>query len=530
MKVNLPVLFHEKADDENPFRAGVELEAEDFFAGPATARLKVEAEDDAIVPVARREAERVIYASPEVMTPADFSLTTFAAVARVVSLFEQPDILGRSLRWRRPERPLTIRPLDDRVGRNAWYDADRQRLCFGYFDYNGQPRHAVESHDVVAHEAGHAILDGLAPDLLDEHHPQCLAVHEAVADLVAFIAALSHGGLRRFAGLELNDLHRANLLSELAEGFAQATTDRSSLRSLVNDASLAGGAGRLTDEADPHDLSLVLSGALYDFVPEFLRKYNEGSSTTQVLERISQQMRRFLFRALGFLPPGQLTFADVGRTVIGVNTLIHGFQGRGEWSDLTRLFVERGILQPGEDLFASPPPTGLAPAPPVERMVAEADTVRDWAAELRRPLGLGPETQLVVREVDKLERVEEPRGGPERSVRETVVKVSWEREESIEVAALGDVTWQVPYRQGATAVLDAATGELKALLRTHGDAPHDVEARARGLNRAMRVAQAPHPDMPPPRVERDPHTRLLRVRNLGALLHMRGHPRLRWDT
>jgi hypothetical protein len=45
------------------------------------------------------------------------------------------------------------------------------------------------SRDIVSHETGHAIIDGVAPDLYNAVTPQSLALHEAMADLAALLLA-----------------------------------------------------------------------------------------------------------------------------------------------------------------------------------------------------------------------------------------------------------------------------------------------------------------------------------------------------
>ena len=41
------------------------------------------------------------------------------------------------------------------------------------------------SHDIIAHETAHAILDGIYSNYTDDTNPDVLAFHEGFADIVA---------------------------------------------------------------------------------------------------------------------------------------------------------------------------------------------------------------------------------------------------------------------------------------------------------------------------------------------------------
>src|SRR5262249_10520765 len=84
---------------------------------------------------------------------------------------------------------------------NAYYDRDQRALLFGFFP---DPRHSRRSepqadvftclsHDVVAHETTHAILDGVRPRFWSQYAglPDQLALQEAFADIVALLSVFS---------------------------------------------------------------------------------------------------------------------------------------------------------------------------------------------------------------------------------------------------------------------------------------------------------------------------------------------------
>ena len=117
----------------------------------------------------------------------------------------QPDLRGVSPRARSRHRVghagagddgslrLILRPFGFR-GRNAGYSRDTGDLSFGYFNAASEPAGFIVrnglictslSHDIIAHEITHALLDGLRSSFLHPTNVDVPAFHEGFADLVA---------------------------------------------------------------------------------------------------------------------------------------------------------------------------------------------------------------------------------------------------------------------------------------------------------------------------------------------------------
>ncbi len=116
---------------------------------------------------------------------------TYAIAMRVLSRFEYA--LGRRVDWSFSSHQLKISPhaFNDA---NAYYSRDHESLQFGYFrgrSANKQFVFSCLSHDVVAHETTHAVLDGLHTRLISPSTPDQAAFHEAFSDIIALLSVFS---------------------------------------------------------------------------------------------------------------------------------------------------------------------------------------------------------------------------------------------------------------------------------------------------------------------------------------------------
>src|SRR5262245_18051997 len=129
-------------------------------------------------------------------------------------------------------------------GANAFYNPDLNVILFGYFTADaedagpnlpGQTVFTCLSHDVIAHEMTHAIVDRLRPLFLEPSNVDVLAFHEGFADLVALLQHFSFQDVLRDQIQRTRlDIRTPTPLVQLAQQFGFATGSGKALRSALD--------------------------------------------------------------------------------------------------------------------------------------------------------------------------------------------------------------------------------------------------------------------------------------------------------
>lgn len=237
---------------------------------------------------------------------------------------------------------------------NSHYDKQKGELCFGYYRSAAQGKfpgtvYACLSHDTVAHEVTHALLDGLRAHFSLPTSADVLAFHEGFADLVAVFQHFSYEQVVRTAiRNSRGKIGRAALLTDIARQLGQTGRDyKTALRSAIDFVEESGeqvdGGGKKSPRLyDPkmgsHDLGSVLVIAVFEaFIAVFKRKTerlmrlaSNGSGRlppgdlpadlqAALAEKASKLANQFLticIRAIDYCPPVDITFGEYLRAVI----------------------------------------------------------------------------------------------------------------------------------------------------------------------------------------------------------------------
>jgi hypothetical protein len=297
---------------------------------------------------------------------------------------------------------------------NAYYSPSKKALLFGYFRATpsdvtqhlpGATVFTCLSHDVVAHETTHALLDGMHRRLTEPSNPDVLAFHEAFADIVALF---QHFSLPEVVEYEIartrGDLKTENQLANLAQEFGRAIGRNKALRSAI---------GRkpdpeaLANTTEPHLRGSILVAAVFDAfltiyrrrIADLLRIATQGSGIlpqgalhpdlvtrlAREAEKSAQHVLTMCIRALDYLPPVDVTFGDYLRALVTADydlvpddtlayriAFMEAFRRRGIYPRRVRSLADESLRWEGPNLTAG------YDDPSVYLGSKVKETVQDW--------------------------------------------------------------------------------------------------------------------------------------------------------
>ncbi len=189
-------------DDGNIVTAQVDIPAELLAPGPCGYRVHVIDYDSSsrtlyqpaeLDPMPGDPGAPPLFENPSSDTilgdPRFHAQNVYAIVMRILGRFEFA--LGRRVSWGFSSHQIKVAPHAF-ADANAFYSERDESLLFGYFPGgDGKPVFSCLSHDVVAHETTHALIDGLRGRFTDPSSPDQAAFHEGFADVVALLSVFA---------------------------------------------------------------------------------------------------------------------------------------------------------------------------------------------------------------------------------------------------------------------------------------------------------------------------------------------------
>jgi hypothetical protein len=298
--------------------------------------------------------------------------------------------------------------------KNAYYSPEHKALLLGYFTASGSDAEGLMqgsvvftavSHDIVAHETTHALLDGVHRRFREATNPDVFAFHEGFADIIALFQHFTlPEALRHQIAATRGDLEKQNLLGQLAVQFGEATGRYGALRDYIGsvqaptdgdpkDAKWIRRQPKRTDydnATEAHDRGAVLVAAVFDaFLQIYKRRTTDllrlatrgtgvlpdGDISTDLVNRLAREASKvaghvlnMCIRALDYCPPVDLFFGEYLRALITADTDLVPYDKLGYRTAFIEAFRSRGIypsdvkhLSPGS-LIWEPPPLPLRQA------------------------------------------------------------------------------------------------------------------------------------------------------------------------
>lgn len=269
---------------------------------------------------------------------------------------------------------------------NAYYSPDRKALLFGYFNSTpaqedlqmpGSIVFTCLSHDIIAHETTHAILDGMFSRYMEQTHPDVSAFHEAFADIVALFQHFTFPEVLKHQIAKMRgSFDSENLLGKLAVEFGLASGSYGALRDAIGKIDKKGEWKRAKPDPnqyretfEPHDRGSILVAAVFD---AFINIYNdrtsdliriasggtgilpEGDLNTDLVNRLAAEAAKtashvlnMCIRALDYCPPVDINYGDYLRAVITADTELVSNDNRNYRISFIDSFRKRGIYPEG---------------------------------------------------------------------------------------------------------------------------------------------------------------------------------------
>jgi hypothetical protein len=283
--------------------------------------------------------------------------------------------LGREIVWSFGKPRLTLYPHGVANERRAFYDSQRAEIRFGWYDAGSGVAGRVPpggriflclSHDVVAHEVTHALLDGLRARFDFDAHKEIDAFHEAFADLIAVLQRFSYSevvkdAIRRTGG----NFHKDPTFLRFGFQFAQSEG-----KFVEREPDLSDTPVRFDHDLDTYKMGTVLLSAIlealftvYKRKAEPLFRLATGGSglipagaalstdlTEQLAHLASRLASHFLsvcIRAIDYCPPIGIDFGEYLRALITADFELVPDDPWGYREALIDAFIRRGIYPRG---------------------------------------------------------------------------------------------------------------------------------------------------------------------------------------
>jgi hypothetical protein len=430
----------------------VEIPAEELLSGPCGYRINVIDYDSTAnvlydpAELGHREGQYLDPFSQQVLRPNDAAAfnrlllenpqfhaqNAYAIAMRILARFEFA--LGRRSAWGSDGHQLHIAPHAFAEA-NAFYSKEDRGLFFGYFaNAAGLPIYTCLSHDVVAHETTHALLDGIRPRYLEPSSPDQAAFHEGFSDIVALLSVFS---LRDIVGTLLDAGGRSKLIDQ--KFLTPNALKKSVLFGLAVEmgqelAQVRGQALRRSVELKP--------GGAYMTEPEFLEPHRRGElivaammnafidiwvsrlakigylqkgrkDRSLVVEegaRVADHLLTMSIRALDYCPTTDITFSDYLSALLTIDREVVADDSKYGYRDsLIRNFKEFDVAVAEG---ANPDGTWVQFAAPLvysrshfDSMLRDKEEVFRFIWENRVPLGIATDGYVEVENVRPCYRI-----------------------------------------------------------------------------------------------------------------------------
>lgn len=310
----------------------------------------------------------------------------YAIVMKTLARFEFA--LGRRVSWGFYGHQIKVAPHAF-ADANAFYSERDQALMFGYFPgASGRMVYSCLSHDVVAHETTHALLDGLRERYTDPSSPEQAAFHEGFADIVALLSVFAvpkvveaiidlrspdrKDNLIASKDLTADKLRESALLG-LAEEMGQELAAVRG-RALRSSAKMTPSRKYMSDREyfEPHRRGEILVAATMNaFLTVWVKRlkglgqvrkgYLDRARVVEEGASVADYLLTMAIRALDYSPPVNLEFCDYLSAVLTSDREINPDDSKYRFREILRNSFIRYGIDPASNGIPSEPGVWDAP-------------------------------------------------------------------------------------------------------------------------------------------------------------------------
>jgi hypothetical protein len=316
--------------------------------GPTSSRFAVvdyNSDDEVLVSPARWQNSTQAFLTDNELVKDQVSV--WALLQRALDTFQHGNALGRVIPWGFEGSRLILVPHAG-YDRNAYYDRESKSLQFYYYSNgNDSPtEYTCRSMHIVAHEFGHAVLDGIRPRLYESVSIESNAFHEFFGDLTALLVCLQDKKIRHKNAVKSNgDFESASDFQNLAVRLGNALLNRPYLRSFNNKSTMRKSAGSTSH----HDLSEVLSGAIFDILEKTGKRLSsqtkkKAKTPKDIFWTATNTIRGLTLQSLDLLPPVDIHFRDYAFAICSWYKFCNRLDSNRLLDILGQTFKARGIF------------------------------------------------------------------------------------------------------------------------------------------------------------------------------------------
>ncbi|MBQ7501764.1 hypothetical protein IJT93_03475 [bacterium] len=300
--------------------------------------------------------------------PKEFAAAhTFATVNNTLKMFEEA--YGEKVPWAFKNDQMKIN-ADKGEMLNAYYSRFHKSVNFFHAmdPVTNQMVYSGTSGEVVSHEVGHAMLDGLHPEYLACWSPDPRGFHEHFADMTGFMMATQDDATCELVAKETGgDLKKPNSLALTGESLGVTIGHATgSPRNCIRDANnefLWQDPSTLPQMApddqlctEMHSWSRVYTGAMYDaFAGMVSRNMGEGQSCEDAIKSCGKEFINLYAATLKEAPKGDFTYHQMANCMLKVDR--EQFGGRNR-EFLLKGFIAHNIIPDDLSIMEAEPDTG----------------------------------------------------------------------------------------------------------------------------------------------------------------------------